>query len=282
MRKERKQALIVFIEPCVFWVSCEAIPRVKDVNQFLDASKELISNLSHSNIRHEIQDPFVDREKVNEILQQERTHKYVRIITPEPQLYSGLVGDSPVVEVNISRKVDIPSWKTKGHEKNIPIVGRDGLQNIFLDSVCFTGRTLEEVARKCNVDTAVFELVGKHAQNKISKLGIPVKYSSNVGEYSGLWHVDDLVQGVQMEGERISASDFVRDFFGKLAECKNPEEFRTRLRELKIKEVQTSPSLFLELARPDSYLAKSFKKEAVFNAKPLIEKVEAVYTAKGR
>lgn len=279
---KRKQALIVFIEPCVFWVSCEAVPRVKDLNQFLDASNELILNLSHPNIRHEIQDPFVDREKVNEIIQQEKADRNIRVITPEPQLYSGLVGDSPVVEVNISRKVDIPSWKTKGHEKSIPIVRRDGLQNIFLDSVCFTGRTLEEVARKCSVDAAVFELVGKHAQNKISKLGIPVKYSSNVGEYSGLWHVDDLVQGVQMESGRISASDFVRYFFGKLAECKDQDEFRARLKDLRIKEVQTSPSLFLELARPDSYLAKSFKKESVIDAKPLIEKVESSYSVKGR
>lgn len=252
------------------------------MHQFLDASKVLISNLTHTNIRHEIQDPFANEEKLRAVLMQESADKDIRIITPEPKLYSGMVEGFPVVEVSISRKVDIPSWKTKGHEKSIPIAGRNGLQNIFLDSVCFTGRTLEEVAKKCSIDLAVFELVGKHAQNKIQKLGIPVKYSSNVGEYAGLWHVDDLVQRVQMDGERISASDFVRDFFSRLVECKNEEEFRAKLKELKIREVQTSPSLFLELARPDSYLAKSFKKEAVFEAKPLIEKMESSYTAKER
>src|SRR3989344_168696 len=232
----------------VLWVTAEAISRVKDEEGFLEISKELIERLTKQGVLHELQDHRIDLE---------------------------------VIRVRISRKVDIPSWRTMGHKKEFPIMNCNGNYRIFLDTVSFTGRTVEEVDSQYSLHLAGIELVGKYAIEKVyGKIRIPITRSRNVPDFDGVWHLDDFVQDIETEDGVMRPSEFLAGVYGNLRETKIREEFERMLREARIKTEQTSPNLFLELSRPNSYLARSFHPEKVEEVVGLAERMEKLYGGK--
>jgi len=266
----------------ILWVTSEAVPRVTDIKEFSEASQETVKKISKPAVEHIFQDHEDDLIRVEQIVAEERATSDVELffITPEKDRFSSVTNGNPVLEVDISRIVEIPEWKTKGHRKRFPKLQPNGHKVVFLDTVAFTGRTLEEVARQYHPALAVMELMGKYAPQKVSKLGVRTRYSKDISGFDGVWHIDDLVQDTPTEdGSKIKPSEFVKSVYPDLSRRRGEVEFLIGLAQYQIKEVQVSPNLFLELCRPDSYLARSFEKDydIVRQAVPLLQRMEAVY-----
>lgn|SRR3989338_4061977 len=267
----------------VLWVTAEAIPRVKDEEGFLEISKELIERLTKQGVLHELQDHRIDLEVLKDAVDEIVMYTPIPVvfITSEEGRYRSITDGREVIRVRISRKVDIPSWRTMGHKKEFPIMNCNGNYRIFLDTVSFTGRTVEEVDSQYSLHLAGIELVGKYAIEKVyGKIRIPITRSRNVPDFDGVWHLDDFVQDIETEDGVMRPSEFLAGVYGNLRETKIREEFERMLREARIKTEQTSPNLFLELSRPNSYLARSFHPEKVEEVVGLVERMEKLYGGK--
>ncbi len=269
----------------ILWVTAEAIPRVRDEGEFLENSRELVAELTKPKVLHELQDHKGDltalEESIDEIIRY--TSIPVIFITPEKERYQRITDGKEVTEVKISRKVDIPTWKTKGHKKCFPVIEKNGTYRIFLDTISFTGRTIEEVDRQYDIHLVGIELVGKYAIEKVyDQLRIPMVRSQNVPDFDGIWHLDDFVQDIETEDRFMTPSRFLTGVYKNLKDAKSREDFERILREFGIKTEQTSPNLFLELSRPNSYLARSFhsEPEKVEKIVGLIERTERLYGSK--
>ncbi len=274
----------------MFWVTSEIIPQVDNLQLFIDLARHLVENLTLSGVSHEFQDPEGDQRHLAHPLRfkKEAATRPVLFITPEAGLYRHLLLGERTIEVDLSRVADIAEWKTRGHKKRFPDLrfGERDAYKVFLDSVAFTGRSVEEVHKAYGIDLAVFECLGKHAPRKLEKLGVESIYARDLSDFDAVWHLDDFVQPVQTDSGSISPTAFLRDQYpilwagrnGSIKGCKET------LNTLGIKIEQTSPNLFLEMARPESYLGRSFhtlpgKIKAVA---PIVEAMEKLYKAKER
>jgi len=254
---------------------------------FLDTAKKLVEALSKPSVSHEFQDHQKDLEIVKRIVDNESVNMHpLTFVTPEKERYAEILNGEKTVEVEISRVVDVYEWQTRGHKKHFPKVEiPQESYRIFLDSVSFTGRTIEEVWREYGIQLAVLELMGKHAQRKIEQLAIKSSSAMDVSSYDGLWHLDDFVQDIQTKGKPIKPSEFVKDIYPKL-QMGRIDEFIPTLAQYGIERKQTSPNLFLELARPSrrSYLGRSFYTNPLIlkDLVPLIEVMESLYSQRIR
>ena len=185
--------------------------------------------------------------------------------------------------MHISRVADIVDWKTKQYKTHFPAGLPDG-SNVFLDTVSFTGRTIEETAKRVELSAAVVEIAGRYAKKKCEKIGVPLMYSTDVSDYQGLWHLDDMARWIETTDGAIPPSQFIRTAYENLYQSKEPEEFSAALISHNILREQPSPNLFLELSRPASYLARSFTQdpERVREVLPFIKVLESLYTNKQR
>lgn len=260
----------------VFWVSSEAIPRTNNLRKFLGRCTALIETLSKASIHHEFQDLEQNREILAQLIKEENNN--AAIITPEPELYLPILSGRTVLPVDISRITDVVEWKTIGHTKNFPKLHGD---SIFIDTVSFSGRTIEEAAKHYNIKVAVVELKGKYATKKLEKIGINIRSARDIDEFDAVWHLDDFVREIETQNGVMPASFFIKNIYQRLVECIDNEQFRKMLEDNGIKLQQTSPNLFLELSRPNSYLAKSFEKQNVVQTAELVKKIEQIYNNKG-
>lgn len=265
----------------VLWVTAEAIPRVKNEGEFLETSRELIERLTREGVVHEVQDHETDLEKLRESTgEMIRYNGHMIFITPEAERYQSFLNGSEVIEVGISRVMDIPKWRKIGHKKSFPDVKSEGYR-LFLDTVSFTGMTIDEIDRHYDIQAAGIELVGKYAiENIHNNIRIPLVRARNVPDFDGVWHLDDFVQNIETQNGFIKPSEFVGTVSGKLREAKSRKDFERMLIETGIKTEQTSPNLFLELSRPNSYLARSLCPEGVEGAIDLIKSMEDQYRSK--
>ncbi len=262
-------------------MTSEAIPRVSDSGRFIDTAHKIIEFLSHPDIAHEFQDHKTDGEKMQAMVEKEvppETH----ILTPESELYHSILKGRQVTPVNISRVADVVDWKTKRYETYFPPCPEEPM--VFLDTVSFTGRTIEEVGKRYGLSGAIVELAGQYATKKCQRIGVPLTYGKDVSGYTGLWHLDDMVQWIETEEGAIPPSEFMTTAYNTLKKSRTPEEFSVALQRLKIRREQRSPNLFLELSRPSSYLARSFTQdpEAVKETLPVIRELESLYVHKQR
>lgn len=282
-------------------MTSEAIPHVTDPDRFMAVAQELVHTLSFADVHHEFQDPIADHQKLKDILEEAKVgaERPVVFITPEAELYSGLLKGERVVEIDISRVANIAEWKTKGHSKHFPSLRKGEMQTykVFLDSVAFTGRSLEEVHQAYGIDLAVFECLGKHAPKKLEKIVVKSAHARDLSSFDAVWHLDDFVQPIRANGKDIKPSEFLtlggekpfdRGDYWDLMDAETPEQFREELKRCGIKLEQTSPNLFLELARPGSYLGRSFCARGypafsqIPQAVPLLKELESLYLGKRR
>ncbi len=263
----------------VLWITSEAMARSKHPGRFRYLALELVGCLGRPEVDHIPQWYEWDRAQIAGIVDQEKADSV--IITPEPVLYGEMIGDA-VVGVSISRVVNLVDWKTRGHKQHYPDVELNGKRRVFLDTVSFTGRTVEEAHMRYGIDMAIVEVLGMHALQKLQKLGIKCKYSTDASDFVGMWHLDDLAQRTRMGGRDAKPSEMLRETYADLASSSTPEGFGEALARHGIKKEQDSPNLFLELARPGSYLARSMYRDPgnVLDQIPLIEEMEMEYVGK--
>lgn len=279
----------------------------------MDLSRELVSTLlppsmdkffsslvdperPHAVISHEFQDAVADLERIAELVREEKekASRPVLFITPEQELYKDVLQGEAVVPIDISRVANVIEWKTKGHRKHFPELSQEqkGAYKIFLDSVAFTGRSIEEVNRAYGIDIAVLELMGRHAPKKLDKLGIRAESARDISSFDAVWHLDDFVQPIRANGRNIKPSEFLETMYRSLQGLSSGsflEEFKAQ----GIKTEQASPNLFLEMVRPGSYLGRSLnvRMEEYFGPNQggklpqvieLVKELESIYLGKGR
>lgn len=263
----------------------------------MDLSKELISTLCpYVDVSHEFQDARVDLKRVAKIVQEEKERAGcpVLFITPEQELYQDILKGEEVVPVDISRVANVIEWKTKGHRKHFPLLSskQQEAYKIFLDSVAFTGRSIEEVKSAYGLDVAVLELMGRHAPKKLGKLGLRSRSARDVSGFDAVWHLDDFVQPIRANNRDVSASEFLETMYRSLYN-RDMDEFLGGFKRQGIKTEQTSPNLFLEMARPNSYLGRSLNVDMRDYFSPhagdklprvveLVKELESMYKGKGR
>jgi len=268
----------------VFWVTSEAIAKTGNYSAFVEASKEIVGRLARPGVENVFQNPSEDLARVSQMLDEEARDGRNVFITPEPGRYSCLLGGERTIAIGISRVVRIPDWKTGGHRKRFPQASLDGDRRVFLDTVAFTGRTIEEVRAAYGLDLAIVEIKGKYAPEKLGKLGVTFRYSTDASGFDGMWHLDDLAQGIETCDGVLGPAEFLESAYPELKACREKLDFADALKSRGIKREQTSPSLLLELARPGSYLAWSFHNEPWRLAEllPLFRTLEGLYAGRGR
>ncbi len=279
------------IPASIFWVTSEVISRtnaIKDKEELLEVSEELIQTLSLPGILHEHQNADDDLELLKSVLGDVQQHV---IITSEPDRYNSIFseGENILHKIGISRIQLIPEWQRMNFKTNFPplpetLNDRQKKKTIFLDTVAFTGKTIEQVVQAYHPDKVAIEIVGKHAHNRLaelqSKYAFTLTCARDISTVDAVWHIDDFVSPISRKNlAAMTPVQFLKSAYPQLRRCTTREEYSEVLDRNNICRLQTSPNLFLELARPDSYLARSFDKDKIDYVLVLLRRLQVLYPA---